>query len=262
MADDGTKSIRFDAVDRAAKILQVIADSGKPVPLTAIAKAAGLGQPTTSRYLASLCSHGFLERDSDGRYLLGIHLYLLGQKAIEQRDLRRFAAPQLEALHKKYNETISLALVVQNELVVVDCLEASHALRQGGTVGTKNDWHTSSLGKSILAHLPAARTDALVGAAPYLAYTAHTLKDGAALHADLARVRTTGYAVDDEETVLGGRCIGAAILDADGTPAGAISVSGPTSRVTEAAVAEIGRTVAEAAARVSAALGYSARSPA
>lgn len=257
--EDDDKHVRFDAVDRAVSILGVLGAATSPMSLSRIAREVELGQPTTSRYLASLVGHGYVEKDEHGHYMLGIGLYLLGQKALHHRDARRLARPHLEALHSRYNETVSFALRVNGELVVIDCIEAMRALKQGASVGVQNPWHASSLGKSILAWLPTSEVSKLLAGPSLERFTSKTLVSHGDLKGEFPKIRKLGYAVDDEESSLGGRCVGAPIFDASGTPIGAISISGPISRVRSEEISSTGEAIAGAAQEISSALGYQAR---
>jgi len=196
-----------------------------------IAKEIGLGQATTSRYLHSLVGHDLVDKVGGARYTLGIGLYLLGQRSLNGRNVRLVAHPYLENLHRQFDETVSLALRIKDQVVVIDCIEATRALRQGSSIGFHNPWHASSLGKSMLARLPEAEAIEILSHTTLSVETTHTLRGIDAVMAALEPVRTQKYALDDEESSEGGRCVGAAILDADGRPIGAISISGPASRM-------------------------------
>jgi IclR family acetate operon transcriptional repressor len=255
MTDDDVKTFRFDAVDRTVAILRVLERSEQPLPLSVIAREVGLGQPTTSRYLASLVGHHYIEKVAGGRYVLGISLYLLGQRALHRREVRLLARPKLEELHERFNETISLALEVKGEVIVVDCIEALHTLRQGASVGVQNPWHASSLGKAILAWIDEAEARHILEMQGGEALTPNTLTPDAVLE-QLPNIREKGFAIDDEESTLGGRCIGAAIRDASGAPIGAISVSGPILRLSVDTIDDMGRHISETAALISSSLGF------
>ena len=248
---------RFDAIDRTVAILRALEKFDEPLSLSMIAKEIGLGQATTSRYLHSLVGHDLVDKVGGARYTLGIGLYLLGQRSLNGRNVRLVAHPYLENLHRQFDETVSLALRIKDQVVVIDCIEATRALRQGSSIGFHNPWHASSLGKSMLARLPEAEAIEILSHTTLSVETTHTLRGIDAVMAALEPVRTQKYALDDEESSEGGRCVGAAILDADGRPIGAIRISGPASRITLDAVPAIGSTISNAARDVSAALGFS-----
>lgn len=256
---DEEKSARFDAVDRAVAVLRVLERSDQPMSLSMIAREVGLGQPTTSRYVASLVGHGLIEKVNGNRYVLGIGLYILGQKSLHRRDVRTVAHPYLETLHEQFNETVSFALWLRREVVVVDCIEAMQTLRQGASVGVVNPWHATSLGKSILAWLDPHEVDVLLKEPGLPRYTYNTLTTVDQLRAEFPLIRERGYSVDNEESAIGGRCIGAPVFDQSGRPLGAISISGPVARVTDEDVPSTGGRIAEIAGQISRAMGYSGR---
>lgn len=262
LATDEQKSARFDAVDRAVAVLRVLERADQPMSLSMIAREVGLGQPTTSRYVSSLVGHGLIAKVNGNRYVLGIGLYILGQKSLHRRDVRTVARPYLETLHEQFNETVSFALWLRDELVVVDCIEAMQTLRQGASVGVTNPWHASSLGKSILAWLDAHEVNRLIKASGLPRYTQNTLITLDQLRGEFPLIRERGYAVDNEESAIGGRCIGAPVYDEAGRPLGAISISGPIARVTDEDLPSTGRRVAEIADQISRAMGYEGKMPA
>jgi IclR family transcriptional regulator, acetate operon repressor len=255
MADDDMKTLRFDAVDRTVAIMRALERAEQPLPLSVIAREVGLGQPTTSRYLASLVGHRYIEKVAGGRYVLGISVYLLGQRALHRREVRVLARPKLEELHARYNETISLALDVKGEVIVIDCIEALHTLRQGASVGVQNPWHASSLGKAMLAWVDEDKARRILEVHGRAVLTPNTLTPEAVLE-QLPGIRQRGFALDDEESTLGGRCVGAAIRDASGAPIGAISVSGPILRLSIDTIDDIGRQISAVAAMISSSLGF------
>ncbi|WP_245511669.1 MULTISPECIES: IclR family transcriptional regulator [unclassified Mesorhizobium] len=254
-----TEKVRFDAVDRTMAILRVLEKAEGPLSLSAIAREVDLGKPTTLRYLASLVGHGVIERVDGNGYTLGIDLFMLGQKALHRRDIRAVARPYLQKLYEHFNETINLALLVRQEVVVVDSIETTQMLRQGGAVGSVNPWHASSLSKSILAWLDRGEANRLLQRCSFDRYTPRTLTSAAKVLAELPEIVELGYAVDNEEATIGSRCVGAAIFDASGRPIGAISISGPTTRVVDDAIPSVGAHLVEVTAQLSRAIGFPGR---
>jgi IclR family acetate operon transcriptional repressor len=243
-------------VDRAVAILNVFDGSGS-LALVDIARAAGLSETTTLRYVSSLASHELLEReDASGRYRLGLGLFQLGQRALGIDDPRKTALPVMEELLDRFEETVNLAMRHADELVLVEVLESRRSIRKGARVGDRDDWHASSLGKAVLAALPPDEAWALLERLPRPVRTRRTITSTERLLAHLRGVRRRGYAVDDEEHEVGLRCVGAAIRDRRGAPSFAISVSGPTARLGRERLTEIGGAVSLGAADISLRLGY------
>ena len=132
---------------------------------------------------------------------------------------------------------------------------ASISCGLGGLVAAGTCFHSSGAGKALLAFRPAAEARALMSELDLRGYTAKTITTLVRLEAALAEIRKQGFAVDDEEAEMGLRCVAAVVYNALAEPLAAISVSGLTSRVTDARLPEIGRVVREVAAELTAALG-------
>lgn len=244
-------------IDRAASVLDALEARGT-LTLAEVARATSLNEATALRYLTSLSKHGLVERaHSDGRYRLGIRLFQLGQHALRGRDPRQCARPHMEQLLARFRETVNLGMRHGDELVLIDVLESTQSIKKGATIGDRDRWHASSLGKAMLAALDAEEARRLLGSTALKPYTPQTLTNVNVLFAQLPRIRESGYAVDDEETEAGLRCIGAAVLDENGNPRYALSIAGPISRVTHEREDEIGAAVRMAAAAVSRELGFS-----
>jgi DNA-binding IclR family transcriptional regulator len=119
----------------------------------------------------------------------------------------------------------------------------------------------TALGKAILAYLPAEEREEVFSLLAFKLFTHHTVRDLPHLKKELAKVRQQGYALDEQETVLGARCVAAPVMDRSGKVAAAISVSGPTTRITRERIQSIAGTVLEGARAISMSLGYSERKP-
>jgi DNA-binding IclR family transcriptional regulator len=246
------------AVDRAVSILNLL-ETQSPLRLGEIARGVELSEPTTLRYLANLVQHRLVERDSDGKYSLGLRLFQLGQRAVGSRDVRKFALPQLERLLARFDETVNLAVRRNDDLVIIEVAESQRSIRKGASIGEPDKWHSSGLGKAILARLPEAEARAILGRRGTERLTEHTLATVDDVLENLAEVRRRGYSIDDEEAEPGLRCVAAAICDRNGEPMYAISVSGPATRIDSDSVSKIGAEVVAATDAVATALGYQAQ---
>jgi len=246
---------RVAAVDRVVTILETFT-TGDPLTQAEIARAAGLSETTTLRYLATLQRNGLVERDpQSGRYALGLRLFQLGKLALGP-DVRRAALPRMRELAHSFGETVNLAVRNADNLVVIEAVEGSRSIRRGADIGDVDVWHASALGKAILAALPEAEAHEIVSRCGWRRCTGRSHAAWNELHPDLIAIRDRGYAVDDEEGEDGLRCIGAAICDRHGRPQYAVSVSGPANRITDDALGEVGVAVGEAADRISARIGF------
>ena len=220
-----------------------------------IARAVGLSDATTLRYLSTLISRGLLEREASGRYVLGLRLFQLGGRALGS-DPRRAALPLMQELADRFGETVNLAVWSQSRLVLIEAIESTRSIRRGASIGDTDSWHASALGKAILAELPEKEALDLIDAQGWDRYTGATRTRWADTRKDLVKIRNRGYAIDDEEGELGLRCACAAIRDRQGRPRYAVSVSGPMARLDDRTMREIGAAVRKTATEISARLGY------
>ncbi|MGH2436325.1 MAG: IclR family transcriptional regulator, partial [bacterium] len=152
-----------------------------------------------------------------------------------------------------------LGVLNDGEVLYLEMLESSHSFRMAAAVGTRSPVHSTALGKAIAAYLPATDIDRLIRTRGLRALTPHTTTSPAAWKRELARTRARGFSEDNGETEAGATCLGATILGPDGDVVGAVSISGPTSRVRPIKRAAA-RALVNACASISRALGHNSRS--
>jgi IclR family acetate operon transcriptional repressor len=240
---------------KALDLLEALEAEGEPT-LTELSARTGIPKPTALRVLANLEARDYVYRDVHGRYRLGLRLLQLGTHVTDRIDLRTLALPVMERLRDACNETVNLALPAETGIVYIEIMQSAHGLRTAASVGMLDPYHSSALGKAILAQAPDERIDDILGNEPLPRRTSRTLVTRADLEHELAHIRRQGYAIDEEENEIGARCIGAPIFDHRGVCVGAISVSGPATRLTSERAGPISTRVIEAAAAISKRLGY------
>lgn len=257
MANQRAQSGRYSiaVLGKAFDLLDALDSDGAPT-LTELSARTAINKATALRILANLEERGFVERDEQGRYALGVRLLQLGARISAGLDLRTVARPVLQALHQEFDETINLAVPADGGLVYIDILQSAQGLRMTATVGMRDDYHSAALGKAILAQWPMAMVERSLPPDPLPRKAAHTLQTRDALLAELVKTRERGFAIDDEENEAGARCVAAPLFDHRGQCVGAISLAGPASRLTLERLEPLGERVRAAAASISARLGY------
>jgi DNA-binding IclR family transcriptional regulator len=249
------------AIERAAEILEILGRSPQGLSIGEIAARSGLAKGTAHRLLASLAHFDFVRQDGGTRhYQLGFKLVELGNRLLNQIDLRDGARPFLIALAEEVQETVHLVVRDRDEALYIDKV-ALHPKRSGlqmvSHIGSRTALHSSAVGKILLAALPEEDLADFLARRGLARQTDKTITDGVKLERHLDDVRRQGFAIDDEENEKGIRCIGAPIRDADGKVVAAVSVSGPTARVTKARVSQaLHRQVCAAALNISRQLGF------
>jgi IclR family acetate operon transcriptional repressor len=236
-------------------VLSLTAPSG--IQLRELARSLNTPRSTLHRVLQTLEAKGMVKRVEGAGYLIGDETRRLGSR-FRLKELPRVAAPILDEVHRETGESVNLAVAEDDAMVVVASVHSSERLRTVTTVGTRDLLHASALGKAYLSALPDEELRrALKGtlAAP----TPGTIVNRTALLKELRTARARGFAIDDEESVVGVRCVGAAIFGEDEAPVGAISVMGPTSRLRLEDVQDISRPLVRAARQLSGLMGSSRR---
>ncbi len=218
---------------RGLDVLEALAGAGDAgLGPSAIAEANDLDKATVSRLLATLAEAGYVRQDPvTRRYRLTAKILRLANRTNIYGDLRSVAHPFLLALREQVGETVHLGVMDDLRVVYVEKLDARNSIQLVSRVGQSMPLHSTSLGKALLAALPEAAREEILGRIDYVAQTDRTIRDAAALREELARVEARGYATDDRENEPMGACVAAAIVGPDGAAVAAISISGPHYRV-------------------------------
>lgn len=221
-----------------------------------LAERAGLAPSTVHRLLATMAGHGFVRQDAEtGAWTIGVAAFTVGQAFVRMRKVETLGRPAMRALMEAVQETVNLGVVEGGEVVFLAQVECHAPIRAFFRPGRRGPLHASGIGKAILAQRPPEETAALLGPGPLPAFTETTVTDPAALRGMLAATRARGWALDDEEHTLGMRCVAAPIFDQAGEAVAAISVSGPTVRLTPPAVPGVAARTVAAATEITTAIG-------
>lgn len=257
----GERTARSLTVEKALQLLATVAEQGTPVSILALSRAAALDRTTTHRLANSLARYGLLRLDPSSRtYSLGLRLVDLGHRAIGQLSIGREARPYLEQLGALSGEAVNLGIFDEGQVVFVEQVPSPHPVVIRARVGSRIPVHCTAMGKVLLAFGPADRRDrVLAGDLPPL--TPNTIRESAEFVEHLARVQRVEYALDDEEHRLGVRCVAAPVRDYTGLATAAISISGPAFRLSRERLNELVEPLRQAAAELSALLGYRPERP-
>ena len=237
------------AVVRTCAIIRLVSEGGEDgVSLIDLAKAVGLPKSSTHRYVQVLEGEGFVERDGQtSKYRLGIGFMSLQASHVERLVQR--TRPILAKIRDSFDETVNLGMLIGNQIVYLDILESSRAMRLAARKGDTENIHATALGKAIAATLLDVEVIDLLRRSGMPQRTARTITtEGDYLH-ELERVRSAGYAVDDCENELEGRCV--AVFVPRLTIPTAISVSGIASRFSMEKTHEVANNLRIAAMEIS-----------
>ena len=246
---------QLHGLERAVSVLEVLSQSDIPLSLAQLCQRMDLHKSTAHRALMVLERSALIERTPENRFRLGLKLYELGNRAVEQIDLRTRVYPFFRKLAAQVGETVHLSVLQKTSIVYLDKVEPNRRVCMSSKIGTSNPVYCTSMGKAMLAFQPEPVIEEIVSKIRYTRYTHKTLCSREKLLKSLERVRRRGYAIDDEEIELGVRCIGAPIFNEAHWAIAAVSVSGPTSRITPQSVPEIAEHLLRCCREISACLG-------
>lgn len=249
------------SVSRALDIIQLVGMKKGGLGVTEIAKQMDINKSSVYRILVTLAQYGYIEQDeSTGLYKLGYKFLEISSKLLDSIDIRSEAGPFLQQLEDTTNEVIHLVVYDQGEVVYIEKLEGTETLRMHSKVGKRAPMHCTSVGKAILANLPSGMVHEIVERKGLPMHTKHTITDKDALFKELVQVKQNGYALDLEENENGISCIAAPIFDHLGKVVAAISISGPTIRMTEERLDQLKEQMLDVGSQISVRLGFSKQS--
>jgi len=253
-----SSSAPVGVISKVLKILEVLQSSGSGLGLKAISDATGIHKSTAHRFLKHLEREGYLICTEAGAYLIGPRLAQMTARVNPQANLQTVARPVLWELWKSTQETVNLAVLDQNTVLYIEVMESPHEFRLSSRVGTRRPLHATALGKALAAFLPDDARDSILSTISFQPSTQKTIMNMVQFRRELQKIQRQGYALDDEEAVLGARCVSAPVLDSSGEAVGAVSVSGPVTRLSLNQVATLADAVTSAARSISVAMGFHA----
>lgn len=243
------------ALDRALHILEIMSEADG-LTLTEIANQADMAPSTAHRLLMTLQGRGFVQVDDEmGRWVVGVGAFGVGMAFLRGRKLVTTGRAVMHELMEESGETANLGVEDEGEVVFISQVETHEAIRAFFRPGRRGAIHASGIGKALLAAMPDERVRALIKAKGLKGFTANTHTDLDSLLADLAEIRSRGWSLDNEEATLGMRCIASVIYNEYGEAIAGVSISGPTVRITDERLGELGDLVKRASLDITAAIG-------
>lgn len=244
--------------EKVLSIIELLADRGEPMRLMDIAMALGYNASTVLRYLASLTQAGYVEQEPDTqRYYLTFKICAIANQVSSSVSVREIAHPLMKELSAVFNESVCLAVEQQMMVVYIDVAEGpDQMLRTMQRIGNIAPMHCTGIGKLFLTQYTDEELDHFIAIKGMPPFTDRTITGKMQLLDELKKVGQCGYAMDDEECEIGARCLAYPIRDYAGKLIAGISVTGPSSRLTDAYVKGRMAYLEKTADEISKRLGY------
>jgi DNA-binding IclR family transcriptional regulator len=249
------RSISVQSVDRAVSVMELLARRGS-VGVTEVANEIGIHKSTAYRLLTTLRARGLVEQDATTeQYRLGFALVLLASTVTADLDVLRCARPVCERLSEQTHETVTVAVLEDDDAVVIhQTVSKSSALSVDWT-GRHTPIHATAAGQIFLSHMPEDQRRRILRG-PLERFTENTLFAPATLEERARETRDRGYGSTVEELEIGLNAVGVPVHSSDGAVVATVSVSGPAFRLPAEDIPEVAKVVKDAASEISWCLGF------
>lgn len=245
------------SVERCLDVLECLADAENGMRILDLSNRVSLHPSTVHRFLSTLLMRGYVRQDRrNGRYSLGARSLALAQSFYDQHNLRADAHPFLEHLMQESGETANLIVLDHDEAVYIDQAPSPHLVRMFASIGRHVPLHSTGCGKVLLAFLEPSERARILAEKGLPRCTRYTITQVTQLMRELAQIRRRGYALDDRENDEDVCCIAGPVRDPSGAVIAALSISGPSSRISKERIPELSRLVIDISSQISAALGF------
>ena len=224
--------------------------------LTDIGQRVQLPPSTVHRLLATLEKMGYVyQAGEQGRWYVGVQAFTVGSSFLASRDFIAQSHPFMRRLMDQSGETVNLAILDGTEAVFVDQVQCREMMRTIVKLGSRAPLHASGVGKAMFASLPDDQIDAILKVRGLPRITGNTITTPETMWASIRVIRQRGWSFDDEEHALGTRCVASPIYDEHAETLGAISLAGPSSRLPDERIRQLGPLVAHIAEELTHRLG-------
>jgi DNA-binding IclR family transcriptional regulator len=247
MARDSNKS---STVLRAFQVLECVAQSQAPVSASQVGTLTGLERVTAYRMLRTLEAAGYVSHDEHGKaFRMSPRVLSLARGLMAQDNKREKIDETLKRIAKRTGETCHYSELDGTKTTLTQRAKGSQLVAVDFQIGTRCELHATSVGKAILAYLPATLFDEYV-ASPMKTYTASTISDPVKLREVMDEIRQSGVSYDFEELSEGMNCVAVPLKSEDGQVQGGISISGPDSRLTRDRLKEVAEIIRQEIGRL------------
>lgn len=251
----------IQSIDRALNILELLANSEKPLGVIEISQALGLKISTTHNILRTLMHRGYVEQDGErGKYQDGYKTIVLANKILGKLDLKKIAEPYIDALIKEFNETVFLGILRDGQIINLIVKSGNRPIianPQPQKSGSR--LHSTAMGKVLIAFLPEEEIDRLLDTQRLTSFTEHTLIKKEDIKAHLKEVREKGVAFNRGEETDGVYGVAAPIRDFNGNVIGGLCIGYPEARFSKEYEDKLASVVKSYADEISLKLGYTGK---
>ena len=240
----GAVTAQVQSLTRGLSLLEALAKAEGGLTLTDIAQRVTLAPSTAHRLLATLEKMGYVYQGGElGRWYIGLQAFTVGSSFLSNRDFVAQSHPYMRRLMEQSGETANLAILDGTEAVFIDQVQCREMMRTIVKLGSRVPLHASGVGKAIFAALPDDEIEAILKVKGLPRITGNTITSPETMWSAIRVIRQRGWSFDDEEHLVGTRCVASPIYDEHLDPLGAISLAGPVSRLPDTRIKQLGPLV-------------------
>ncbi len=227
-----THDAYIKSVSKTLEVLEQFIDSNQEKGIHELSASTGIPVSTMQRLVNTLEARGYLMQNPRSfKYRLGLTLYHLYKSYFHTFHWVDQARQHMEALVQKHGETVNLGCLEGRNIAFLAKIDSPHVLRPSYSIGARYPAYCSSLGKCLLAYQPEETVKVIYSSEELVALTNKTITSISELLTELKKVRRLGYALDDEESREGLRCLAVPVKNSEGNVAAALSITAPTTRM-------------------------------
>ncbi len=244
----------MSSIKRSVQVMELLARKS-PLGVRAVATQLALPLSSVHRLLQDLEDEGMAERTLTGEWDLSFRLLEIAGLQLERIKLPALCRPFAEKIAEATRETVNINALSGLHGVCIDKVRGNDGMQLDLRIGARGFLYCGGAGKAMLAYMSASEQQKVL-TGPFTAMTPRTITDPVVLRAELDRIRARGYSIDDQEVVLGVYCVAVPILDGNGRPVGAISVTGSLPKQAGPDVLPLVEMLNEACGHISRRCGY------
>ena len=247
-AKPGSATVQVQSLTRGLSLLEALARAEGGLTLTDVAQRVQLAPSTAHRLLATLEKMGYVYQGGElGRWYVGLQAFTVGTSFLANRDFVAQSHPYMRRLMEQSGETANLGILDGTDAVFIDQVQCREMMRTIVKLGSRVPLHASGVGKAMFAALPDDEIEAILKVKGLPRITANTITSPETMWSAIRVIRQRGWSFDDEEHALSTRCVAAPFYNEHAEVLGAISIAGPSSRLTDERIKQLGPLVAHIA---------------
>lgn len=235
---------------RGIKIIELLANN-ENMTVSEVASTLDIHRTVSHRFLATLQELGYVQKDGQSRYRLSFRLFEMGMKISNAFDIRQISRSFMQELARISNETVNLGQLDGLEVIIIDKIVSREVIRSDLMIGARLPLTATAQGKTFLAFLPQEESKELIDRLPFQAFTPNTITNPSKLITELEEIRSSGFAINNEELDPGVRSISAPIFSHDGGIRFTISIAGFARSMTDEKLSLLKKPIMKAAHEMS-----------